>query len=240
VSVLRSILDRLIYNTAYNDIDKNLSDGNVGARKERSCRDNIFVLGAVMNSVINGTSKPIQIQSIDVQKYFDKLWLEACINSLYEAGLKSDILNLLYIENKKANIAVKVNGKLSRRTPVKHVVMQGSVWGGLKCTTQMDKMNKIMDTKETLKYKYKGDPTIGIGVLGMIDDTLGISECGAHAVEKNAVMNSFIETHRLTMHEDKSNVIHVGNVAKCDKPCPKLRIHYNKMHEAKSAIYLRN
>ena len=56
VSVLRSILDRLMSNTAYNNIDKNLSDGNVGARKERSCRDNIFVLGAVINSVINGTS----------------------------------------------------------------------------------------------------------------------------------------------------------------------------------------
>ena len=240
VSVLRSILDRLMYNSTYEVIDQNLTDGNVGARKGRSCRDNIFVLGAVTNSVLNGTSKPIQIQTIDVQKCFDKLWLEACINSLYEAGLKSDILNLLYIENKNADIAVKVNGNLSRRTSVKNVVMQGSVWGGLKCTSQMDKMNKIMNTKETLLYKYKGDPQISIGVLGMIDDTLGISECGAKAVEKNAIMNSFIETHRLTMHEDKSTVIHVGSVAKCLQPCPKLSIHDKHMQEAQSAKYLGN
>ena len=123
---------------------------------------------------------------------------------------------------------------------MKHVVMQGSVWGGLKCTTQMEQINKIMDTKESIKYKYKGDPTIGIGVLRMIDDTLGISECGAHAVEKNAIMNMFIETQRLTMHEDNSTVIHVGSVAKCDKLWPKLRIHDKSKQEAKSAKYLGN
>ena len=49
--------------------------------------------------------------------------------------------------------------------------MQGSVWGGLKCTTQMDTLNKYMKSKEELTYKYRGDPTIPIGVLGMVDDT---------------------------------------------------------------------
>ena len=77
VSVLRSILDRLMYNTLYDVIDTNLTDANVGARKNRSCRDNLFVLGAVSNSIINGDSSPIQLQSIDIQQCFDKLWLEA-------------------------------------------------------------------------------------------------------------------------------------------------------------------
>ena len=135
VTVLRSILDRLTYNDSYYTIDDNLSDGNVGARKERNIRDNIFVIGAISNSVLNGKQPPIQITITDVEKCFDKLWLEAAINSLYEAGLKNDMLNLLYLENKTANIAVKVNGKLSKRVKVHKVVMQGSVWGGLKCTT---------------------------------------------------------------------------------------------------------
>ena len=37
VSVLRSILDTLIYNSAYETIDSNLTDGNVGSRKRRGC-----------------------------------------------------------------------------------------------------------------------------------------------------------------------------------------------------------
>ena len=49
VSVLRSILDRLIYNDSYHTLDENITDQNVGARKYRNIRDNIFVLGAVTN-----------------------------------------------------------------------------------------------------------------------------------------------------------------------------------------------
>ena len=36
VTVFRSILDRLIYNDCYTNIDDNLTDGNVGARKNRN------------------------------------------------------------------------------------------------------------------------------------------------------------------------------------------------------------
>ena len=99
VTVLRSILDRLIYNDNYHIIDRNLTDGNVGARKQCNIRDNIFVLGAVINSVINGGEAPIQIQLQDAVKCFDKLWLQATTNSLYEAGLTNDMLNLLHLEN---------------------------------------------------------------------------------------------------------------------------------------------
>ena len=38
----------------------------------------------------------------------------------------------------------------------------------------------------------------------MIDDTLAISKCGTAAIEKNAILNSFLETQRLTM----SKVLH--------------------------------
>ena len=56
--------------------------------------------------------------------------------------------------------------------------MQGSVWGGLKCTSKNDRINKIMKSSDSLLYKYRNDPNIQIGVLGFVDDTLGISEVG--------------------------------------------------------------
>ena len=132
VQILRSILDRLTYNDEYYEIDDSITDGNVGARKQRSVRDNIFVISAITNSVLNGNSQPIQVQVMDAEKCFDKLWLQSCINSIYEAGMDNDKLNLLYIDNKNAQIAVKVNNKLSMRISVKDVIMQGSVWSSLK------------------------------------------------------------------------------------------------------------
>ena len=50
VSIFRAILDRLIYNDEIENIDSNLTDSNVGARRNRNIRDNIFVLNAVINS----------------------------------------------------------------------------------------------------------------------------------------------------------------------------------------------
>ena len=71
VPIFRAILDRLIYNDEYGDIDEAMSDSNVGARKGRNIRDNIFVLNAVLNSVVNGKEEPIDVQVYDIQKCFD-------------------------------------------------------------------------------------------------------------------------------------------------------------------------
>ena len=62
-----------MYNDCYTSIDENLTDGNVGARRNRNIQDNLFVLGAVVNSVINGKEDPIQVQVQDAEKCFDKL-----------------------------------------------------------------------------------------------------------------------------------------------------------------------
>ena len=62
VTVFRSILDRLIYNNCHSTIDENLTDGNVRAWKSQNIQDNLFVIGAVINFVINGKEDPIQVQ----------------------------------------------------------------------------------------------------------------------------------------------------------------------------------
>ena len=130
-------------------------------------------------------------------------------------------MNLLYIENKEAEVAVKVNNKPTEIFKIKDTLMQGTVWSSLKCTAVMDKLNKHIMTQQALQYLYKNDPDIAIGVNGMIDDILSISECGTNSIVKNAVINSFIETQRLTLSKDKSQVVHIGQSYKCKEVCPK-------------------
>ena len=100
---------------------------------------------------------PIQFQVQAVVKCFDKLWLQATTNSLYEAGMTNNMLNLLHLENEKARVAVKVNNRLTKSITVTDVELQGSVWGSLKCTTLMDTLNKIILPQSHMTYKYKGD-----------------------------------------------------------------------------------
>ena len=98
-----------MYNSDYSEIDKNITDGNVGGRKKRNIRDNLFVMNAIVNSVINGNAQPIQIQVKDVEKCCDKLWLQSTLNTLFECGLENYHFNLLYIKNEIAKVANKVN-----------------------------------------------------------------------------------------------------------------------------------
>ena len=61
----------------------------------------------------------------------------------------------------------------------------------------MDTINKFMLKNDQLKYHYRNDTKIPIGVLSMVDDQLLIAECGLPSVQKNAVINSAIENKRL-------------------------------------------
>ena len=77
------------------NIDQNLTDSNVGGRRGRNIRDNIFVLNAILNSIKSGIEKSCDVTVYDVEKCFDALWAQECINTLYEYGLTNDKLVIL-------------------------------------------------------------------------------------------------------------------------------------------------
>jgi len=231
VVTLRSIMDKLIYNDQYSEIDSNLSDTNVGARKNRNIRDNIFVVNAITNEIVRKRKEGIDIQIFDVYKCFDKLWAKECFNDIYENGFTNDKLPLLYNENVNAKVAVKTSNGTTRRTVISDVIMQGTVWGSLMCTSTMDKLGKLAYNMPQNLYKYKGVP---IPPLGMVDDVISVS-CGQNTLEMNKVINKFIEEKRLRLSETKCVRIHIG---KGHSECPELKVHEHNMKDAQSEKYL--
>ena len=103
------------------------------------------------------------------------------------------MLSLMFLENVNAQIAIKVNNKLTRRINVQNVAMQGTFWLSLKCTLSMDRLNKTVLSNSDLQYYYKGDMNIPIGVRGMVVDTLGISKCGTNAVKLNSTISHLLK-----------------------------------------------
>ena len=75
--------DSLIYEDKYKSLDENVSNSNVGARKQRNICDHLFVVHGVINSVLNGEGESIDIQIYDVEKCFDALWLEDCMLDMF-------------------------------------------------------------------------------------------------------------------------------------------------------------
>ena len=109
LTVLRSILDRLIYNDLYPVIDLSLTDAAVGNKKGRNIRDNLFVVNAITNSIIRGNEEPCELGIYDAEKCFDSLWSQDCLNDLYEAGCIDDKLVLLQLRTLNANVAKKTS-----------------------------------------------------------------------------------------------------------------------------------
>ena len=231
VVTLRNILDRLIYNDEYPGIDSKLTDSNVGARQNRNIRDNIFVLNAITNEIVKKKKNGVDIQVFDVYKCFDKLWTKECFNDLFENGFQNDKLPLLFKENVNAQVAVKTASGTTDKTTISEVVMQGTVWGSLMCTSTMDTLGKLAYKMPHNLYNYKGVP---VPPLGMVDDVICVTNV-ENTTRMNTLINTFIESKKLRLSETKCSRIHIG---KGHDNCPKLKVHEHDMQEAQKEKYL--
>ena len=233
VSIFRAILDRLIYNDEYPNLDKNLTDSNVGARRTRNIRDNIFVLNAILNSNKYNTKEPLDVQVYDVEQCFDSMWLQEVINALFQAGMKNDKLPLLFLENRNAQCAIKTPGGITKRKTISNIIMQGSVWGSICCVVMMDKLGKLAYSNPDLLYTYKG--TVSCPPLQMVDDVLAIQKCSPQSLQLNTAISTFMDLEKLTLSKTKCHNIHIG---KNKRNCPDLKVQEQDMKYSKAEKYL--
>ena len=208
VSKVRAILDKLLYDDVYQTIDDELSCSNIGGRKGRNIRDHLFVVYAIINDVINGSSPSVDIQSIDIHKCFDEMWFEETHNDLYDTKVQNYKFALIAKMDERAQVVVKTPCGPTDEFTLKRIVMQGSVFGPIKSTIQIDTLGRDCQKHNQGLFKYKN--VLSIIPLALIDDCLGISKCGADAVELNAILNTKIHSKKLRLSAEKCNHLHIS------------------------------
>ena len=187
VDVVRSILMRMVYNKKYPQIDKNMSDSQMGGRKGKGCRNNLFIINGIIHDVNKSKNmKPVQFLFSDYRQMFDSLNLQQAISDIYEAGLKDDYLSLVYNANKEIFMAINTTEGLTERQVIKDCVLQGDTWGSLLASNQVDRIGQEC-LESGLGYKYK--ECLDVGMLGFVDDSVGITEAGYKAQLFNALFN---------------------------------------------------
>ena len=131
----------------------------------------------------------------DIKQCFDSIWLEEAVNDLYNSGINSRNLNLLYEGNKATEMLVETKFGQSKRTRLNRIVMQGSVTGGIFCSNQLSKIcNKCF--KEGYVYMYDG--MVPVPPLAMVDDIVAIVLCNeADGIVTNMMIDSFIQMKKL-------------------------------------------
>ena len=82
------------------------------------------------------------------------MWKNVLMHCGLKSGLANDKLVLLHEETKHATIVIKTSAGMTNREHIENIIMQGTVFGSLICTSVMDKLAKLFYSDEKLLYKY--------------------------------------------------------------------------------------
>ena len=222
MNVFKSIMMKIIYNEEYEGINMNMSDSNIGARKMKNIRNHIFILNGIINEAIRN-GKSVDIQILDYRQCFDSMWLEDCINDMYDCGVKNRNLAVIYEANKVNKVAVMTPNGLTERRNIEKIVMQGEIFGPLECSISIDTFGKECMARGQYLYSYKG---VDVPPLAMIDDLACVSTCGLDTVKTNSYINAKTNLKKLQFGPDKCHKMHIGRKKIY---CPDLQIDSWKM-----------
>ena len=152
VSVIRSILMKLIY-------DAKMFDSQMGGRKGKGCRNNIFILNGIIHEQRNRKNEPILFQIYDYAQMFNSINLQEAISDIYDCGFNDDLLPLIYQANAEVNMAVNTPHGLTERQLIRNTVLQGATFSSILASVQLENMlrNQDMDT-----YTRTSNSNVGI------------------------------------------------------------------------------
>ena len=103
-------------------------------------------------------------------------------NDLWEAGIQNDKFTLLSKLDEKCNVVVKTPCGITSDFELNQLIMQGSIFGSLKCVIQTDTFGKeaLSEGEGLSLYKYKN--LVTIPPLALVDDIMTISNCSSQTV----------------------------------------------------------
>ena len=208
-SLLRKILMKLVHERTYEIVSDTMTDSQIGAKRNKSVRNHLFVLNSIISDVMSSKKKePIDLNIMDFKQMFDAEELPTVLNALYEAGVDDDMLALTYEANKNVTFAVKMPSGLTKQTVIRNKIMQGDVMSPLMSSNMVDRniARKAVETKNV--YMYKG--RVEIPPLIMQDDTLSISTCGFKTTKINNLLNTRTNIMGLQFGKEKCVKMHIG------------------------------
>ena len=125
-------------------------------------------------------NKELWVTFYDIQKCFDSLCLEDCINSLWDLGVKDDMLYLIHLLNTKASVTIKTPMGEKHPLLLSNLVKQGTVLGPVLNNCSLDHFSQ-----ESFSYEFG---SVEIKTSLFVDDISGPNSCKTMATLSNKVL----------------------------------------------------
>ena len=135
-------------------------------------------------------------------KCFDSLWLEDCMNSLWDLGVKDDILCLIYLMNIKATVTIK--SPLGDTGPLflSNFVKQGTGLGPVLNNCSLNKLST-----DSIGYNFGSVQKS----IEFVDDLADLNRDKQSAPASNAVLEAIQHEQRLTFSTEKCELLKISS-----------------------------
>ena len=118
-----------------------MSNSNVGARRNRNIRDNLFIVYSVINNAIS-TKTNIDVTMYDNSQCFDSQWYQETMNDMWNVGVQDDKFALMAKLNETVNVSIKTGVGQTDRFKLHKIEQQGTCNGQIKCSVQIDTIGR--------------------------------------------------------------------------------------------------
>ena len=192
--------------------------------KGKGAVDNLFILRGIVNHA-NYLVKELWLTFYDTEECFDSLWLEDCINSLWDLDVKDDILCFIYLMNIKATVTIKT--PLGDIDPLflSNFVKQGTVLGPVLNNCSLNKLST-----DSIGCNFG---SVQIKSMEFVDDLADPNRDKQSTRASNAVLQAIQHEKRLTFSADKCESLKINSK---DDTC--LKVYGMSMKQVDLASYL--
>ena len=188
-------------NRLSNTLQENISKFQNGGMNGKGVVDNLFIIRDIINH-----AKYLGKQWLtfyDIEKCFDSLRLEDCINSLWDMGVRNDILSLIYLMNKEARVTVKTPVGDTDTILLTNLVKQGIVLGPVLNNCSLNKMS-------TLSTGYNNFDSVQIKPMEFVDDIADPSREKASSIASNSVLEAIQHEKRIPFSAEKYKLLKIN------------------------------
>ena len=172
-----------------------------GGMRVKAVTANLFILRSIIDHS-KYLEKELWISFYDIEKCFDSLWPEDCMSSLWNCGVRNDVLYLIYLLNRNADTIVKTPFGDTGTFTIPKLVKQGTILGQIvnNCS-----LGEISDNGQNYQY---GE--VKIFPLESVDDIADINDGIAPTVSSNSRICHSQDLKRLKFAHEKCKLLKIN------------------------------
>ena len=145
LTIFKKVAEYLIFEEIYEDLDANMGISNIGGRKNHQSKDHLFVLYGIISDVVSQKNEFLDIKIYDIEKAFDKIWLQDSFLDLIETlpdQKINDKISFLFETNKETLVSIKTPFGCTERITFENIFQQGGIFGHQLCSNSTGSAEK--------------------------------------------------------------------------------------------------